>query len=72
CPRVPSSFARPELSCSRRPERRGRSTRAGPHCPAVLLPRTQAQVENYKKPVTEWLQGEVLLHVVTRFACIPL
>lgn len=30
CPRVPSSFARPELSCSRRPERRGRAVLRGP------------------------------------------
>nr|BAC32301.1 unnamed protein product [Mus musculus] len=38
CPRVPSSFARPELSCSRRPERRGRAVLSGPRggrqCPA--------------------------------------
>lgn len=29
-PRVPSSFARPELPCSRRPERRGRAVLGGP------------------------------------------
>lgn len=37
-PRVPSSFARPELSCSWRPERRGRVALGGPGggrpCPA--------------------------------------
>uniref|UniRef100_A0ABI7VZ80 Uncharacterized protein n=1 Tax=Felis catus TaxID=9685 RepID=A0ABI7VZ80_FELCA len=29
-PRIPSSFARPELRCSRRPERRGRAALGGP------------------------------------------